>query len=90
MRTHSVGLSLLAAVIPTILAGDAPVVTGEPYGASYIATLPNTTTTVGSVQISTNSNGTGVLVQVALAGLQSEGGHFCERRRFIPNFEASC
>lgn len=75
MRSFTI-LSGLAAILPIALAGDAPEVTNQPPGVQYVATLPNTTTTTGSVMIGSGSGGDGVQVQVSFSGLPSEGGPF--------------
>ncbi|KAK6443226.1 Cell surface superoxide dismutase [Cu-Zn] 4 [Oleoguttula sp. CCFEE 5521] len=64
--------------LPFAIASDAPVVTNNVVGTSYIATLPdrNDTSVRGAVIVNTNSNATGANVQVSISGLPSEGGPF--------------
>jgi len=75
-------LALVAAQSDTVpvtgLLGNASVVTDNPLGVTYTATLPNknTTTVRGSVKAVANSNGTGVAFTVAFSGLPSSGGPF--------------
>ncbi|KAJ8114516.1 hypothetical protein OPT61_g3623 [Boeremia exigua] len=56
----------------------APVVSGNPEGASYVATLPEQTkyTVRGSVAAVTADDGTGVKFTVSISGLPAEGGPF--------------
>lgn len=60
--------------------GDAKVVTDNPAGVAFYATLvPSTKYSIqGSVLASTSSDRTGVNFQVSISGLPSEGGPFCE------------
>lgn len=59
-------------VIPGITGklGNAAVTTNNPLGVSYTATLPQSPTTGvrGFVKATTNSNGSGVAIQVSLSG----------------------
>ncbi|OCL12959.1 Cu,Zn superoxide dismutase-like protein, partial [Glonium stellatum] len=58
--------------------GDAPVVTNNPIGASYYATLPNkaTESVRGTVYAVSSPTGKGVDFDVTLSGLPAEGGPF--------------
>lgn len=58
--------------------GDAAVITNNPAGAVYAATLPNREDTPvrGSVVASTVGGGEGVEFQVSISGLPAEGGPF--------------
>lgn len=59
-------------VIPGVTGklGNAAITTNNPLGVSYTATLPDSPTTGvrGFVKATTNSNGTGVAIQVSLSG----------------------
>jgi hypothetical protein len=59
-------------IIPGITGklGNAAITTNNPLGVSYTATLPDSPTTGvrGFVKATTNSNGTGVAIQVSLSG----------------------
>ncbi|KAF1975090.1 Cu,Zn superoxide dismutase-like protein [Bimuria novae-zelandiae CBS 107.79] len=77
MRTQSI-LSLLA-VATAVVAEDAPVIESNPIGAQYEALLKGKkdwSSLTGSVKIASAANGTGVSVEIALAGLPTEGGPF--------------
>ncbi|KAJ4296609.1 Cell surface superoxide dismutase [Cu-Zn] 4 [Kalmusia sp. IMI 367209] len=76
MRTQSI-LSLLA-VATAVVAEDAPVVTQNPIGAQYEATLkPKAPFAVsGAIKIASGASGKGVSVEVAISGLPTEGGPF--------------
>nr|OQO28246.1 hypothetical protein B0A51_05396 [Rachicladosporium sp. CCFEE 5018] len=69
MRFSTSIIGLLA--LPFALAGDAPVVTNNVVGVSYIATLPdrNNTSVRGAMIVNTNSNATSANVQVSISGL---------------------
>lgn len=81
----SIIISLLSAVA-TAVASDATVVTNNPAGAVYTATLPATAfdkdafpsggNVKGSVFAVSSPDGTGVMFQVKFSGLPSEGGPF--------------
>lgn len=78
MRFTSIFAATCALFVSVVLAQNAIEVTGNPLGASYLATLPDLTSTNirGSVLASSNPNGTGVLFQVSLSGFPDEGGPF--------------
>jgi len=59
--------------------GDAPVVTNNPIGASYYATLPNkeSESVRGTVYVVSSPTGKGVDFDITLSGLPAEGGPFC-------------
>jgi len=81
MRSSSLALGLLATLLPTTLSQStpAPIVTGNPRGAQYIATLPNNASLPnGTFIISSTSDGNGVYVQVNVSNLPASGGPFCE------------
>ena len=71
--------------------GNATIVTNNPGGAGYVASLiPTSNSNIqGSVLALTSSDHTGVNFQVALSGLPSEGGPFRKpsscARRFASN-----
>ena len=56
----------------------APVVSNNPLGATYVATLPNTPKTAvrGSIQAATAPGGVGVSFTVSFTGLPASGGPF--------------
>ena len=56
--------------------GDAPVVTDNPVGATYIATLPANKKIQGTVVASTEDSGTGVRFTLNLHDLPKTGGPF--------------
>lgn len=58
--------------------GDAPVVTNNPVGASYYATLPNkeSESVRGTVYAVSSPTGKGVDFDITLSGLPAEGGPF--------------
>lgn len=62
----------------TGILGDAAVVTNNPAGAVYTATLPvnNASTVRGSVVAKSVAGGTGVHYDVSFSGLPSSGGPF--------------
>lgn len=74
----------IAAAVAFLAAGasaqstTAPVVTNNPQGAAYIATLVPTSKSniTGNVLALTSSDKVGVNFQIALTGLPSEGGPF--------------
>ncbi|KAI9839845.1 MAG: hypothetical protein M1819_000035 [Sarea resinae] len=76
------GLAFVGAQSNTVpvtgLLGNASIVTDNPVGVTYKATLPNKNTTGirGSVSGTANSNGTGVVFTVDLSGFPSSGGPF--------------
>ncbi|KAK1074669.1 Cell surface superoxide dismutase [Cu-Zn] 4 [Friedmanniomyces endolithicus] len=79
MRSSRLILSLLATLLPTTLSQStpAPIVTGNPQGAQYIATLPNNASLPnGTFIINSASDGNGVYVQVNVANLPASGGPF--------------
>ncbi|KAK0254677.1 Cell surface superoxide dismutase [Cu-Zn] 4 [Friedmanniomyces endolithicus] len=79
MRSSSLALGLLATLLPTTLSQStpAPIVTGNPRGAQYIATLPNNASLPnGTFIISSTSDGNGVYVQVNVSNLPASGGPF--------------
>ena len=71
----------LAAILPLVLAGAAPKVTNNPTGTQYIATLPNTKNTTGTIMIGPGPAGNGAAIQVSISGLPTEGGPF---REYLP------
>ncbi|KUI66682.1 Cell surface superoxide dismutase [Cu-Zn] 6 [Cytospora mali] len=87
---QSIIASLLTAVVSTaaqdVTAGTATVVTDNPAGAVYAATLPDTAfdtaafpsggNVKGAVYALSSPDGTGVIFQVKFSGLPSEGGPF--------------
>lgn len=75
LLTFATGLVL---ALPFVLADSAPEATNQPPGVQYIATLPNTTDTRGSVMVGSGTAGNGVQIQVSISGLPSEGGPFRE------------
>lgn len=77
MRASTITCAL-AAILPLAFAGAAPKVTDQPTGTQYIATLPNTKSTTGSVMIGPGPGGKGASIQVSFAGLPTEGGPFRE------------
>ena len=69
----------MLALVPTFIsAQNATVVTDNPVGVSYGATLPDLTTTDirGSFVAQSDASGTGVLFQVSLSGFPDEGQPF--------------
>ncbi|KAF2463182.1 Cu,Zn superoxide dismutase-like protein [Lindgomyces ingoldianus] len=70
--------AIASAQSATPSAANAPEVTGNPIGASYLAVLPEKagSTVRGSISASSSPDGKGVLFQVALSGLPTEGGPF--------------
>ncbi|EME50180.1 hypothetical protein DOTSEDRAFT_144838 [Dothistroma septosporum NZE10] len=66
----------LVAILPLAFAGAAPKVTNEPAGTQYVATLPNTKSTTGTVMIGSGPGGNGASIQVSISGLPTEGGPF--------------
>lgn len=72
---HLLGAILsVAAVIPCVV-GQTPASKGNP-NTQWLAQLPNTKSTTGTVLIGQGPGGDGMSVQVALSGLPSEGGPF--------------
>jgi hypothetical protein len=69
---------LLAAATVATAQTDAPVVSTNPVGAIYVATLPNQEkyTVRGSITGTSANDGKGVNFQVAISGLPNEGGPF--------------
>jgi hypothetical protein len=67
---------LVVALAPRILAQSAPVTHNNPEGVQFIAVVPNSSGLSGSVVASSTGNGTGVGIQVSIAGLPSQGGPF--------------
>lgn len=67
-----------ATLLPTTLAGSAPVTTNNPQGVQYIAVLPKDDVVSGSVVASSNSTGNGVNFDVSISGLTVQGGPFRE------------
>jgi hypothetical protein len=67
---------LLLALAPSTLAKSAPVTNNNPEGVQFIAVVPNSSGLSGSVVASSTGNGTGVGIQVSIAGLPSQGGPF--------------
>ncbi|KAK0896561.1 Cell surface superoxide dismutase [Cu-Zn] 4 [Friedmanniomyces endolithicus] len=79
MRSSKFAFGLLATLLPTTLSQStpAPIVTGNPAGAQYIATLPtNASLPNGTFVLTTASDGNGVYVQVNVANLPPSGGPF--------------
>lgn len=80
MRTTLPALLALAATATaqSSTITPAPIVTGNPVGASYLATLPikEGSPLRGSVQGSTGPDGVGVKFVVNFSGLPSSGGPF--------------
>ena len=68
--------SAVAAQSSTVV--PAPVVSGNPKGASYVATLPEQEkyTVRGSVAAVTAEDGNGVKFTISISGLPAEGGPF--------------
>lgn len=69
----------VVAIFFAVVSGqNATVVTGNPLGASYLATLPDIVSANirGSVLASSDPSGTGVLFQVSFSGFPDEGGPF--------------
>jgi len=75
----SVLLTLALVSAQTGELGDAPVVTNNPIGASYYATLPNkeSESVRGTVYAVSSPTGKGVDFDITLSGLPAEGGPFC-------------
>jgi len=70
-------LSVLAVVNAQLdTSKDAVVVTSNPAGVTYAATLPESGTLRGSLSAIATSNGTGVTFTLNLRGLPSSGGPF--------------
>ena len=78
MQLLTILTALAATLLPTTLAGDAPVTTNNPPGVQYIAILPKDNAVSGSVVASSNSTGTGVNFDVSISGLPAQGGPFRE------------
>ncbi|TKA75766.1 hypothetical protein B0A55_04315 [Friedmanniomyces simplex] len=79
MRSSKLAIGVLATLLPTTFcqSTSAPIVTGNPPGAQYIATLPNNASLPnGNIVISSAPDGDGVNVQVSVANLPSSGGPF--------------
>lgn len=80
MRSQILSLIVAAAAVsaqsPAVV--PAPVVSDNPKGASYIATLPEQTkyTVRGSVAAVTAEDGNGIKFSVSVSGLPAEGGPF--------------
>ena len=80
MRTSIISLIAAASAVTaqssTVV--PAPVVSGNPKGASYIATLPEQKkyTVRGSVAAVSAEDGNGVKFTVSISGLPAEGGPF--------------
>ena len=73
MRAYAFAL-LASAFAPTALAGDAAVVSGNPAGAAYEATLPTDKNTIqGTAKISSAPSGMGALIQVSMSSLPAGG-----------------
>jgi len=76
MRAYAVTL-LTSTFAPIALASNAAVVTGNPAGAGYEATLPTDKSTIqGSAKVLSAPDGMGALVQVSMSGFPSAGGPF--------------
>lgn len=80
MRTQILSLIAAASAVtaqsPSVV--PAPVISGNPVGASYVATLPEQTknNVRGSVAAVSAEDGVGVKFTVAISGLPAEGGPF--------------
>jgi len=56
--------------------GDAAIITDNPAGASYVATLPSNGTVTGSAKFSSTGNGTGVEVSIDFKGFKGATGPY--------------
>jgi hypothetical protein len=75
------------------LSTNAPIVSGNPQAAQYIATLPmNESLPTGSLVVSSAPDGNGVQIQVSISHLPSYGGPFrkCDRRNAATSFANVC
>lgn len=55
---------------------DAKVVTGNPEGMTYTASMPATAKVAGTVKVTAGTAGTGVKYTVSFSGLPATGGPF--------------
>jgi len=80
MLRRCLTISLLLPLFPSVFAqGPAQTVSGNPGGASYIATLPqNQSLPNGSLIVSSAPSGIGVSIQVSFSNLPTTGGPFRE------------
>ena len=71
---------LAAATLATSQSTDAPVVTNNPIGASYIAKLPSKEGSAlqGTLVATSSPDGKGINLAVSFSGLPKEGGPFSE------------
>lgn len=78
MRVTNLALGVLVPALPLAFAADAEPVSGNSPGTQYVAILPDKTDTTvrGAIQVASNSNSTGVDVQISMTGFPSEGGPF--------------
>lgn len=87
LATALTGLSVANAAAPIVPGttgklGDAAIVTTNPPGITYTATLPNSTTSDirGFVAGTSNANGTGVVFNINLSGFPDPSlGPFCKQ-----------
>lgn len=65
-----------AAAVSAQASTDAPVVSSNPLGASYVANFPEKGTVRGSVIGSSANDGKGVNFAISISGIPAEGGPF--------------
>lgn len=93
MRTQGILAVLSSAIIGSVVASDAPIVTGNPTDVEYTATLPETPffknaaiegNVKGSITATVPADGKGVTYTVKFENLPKEGGPF-SKSRMLPS-----
>lgn len=86
MFSKIVSVLAAASVVSAQASTSAPVITGNPAGVSYVATLPEKAGSAlrGSLSATSAVDGTGVNFKLSISGLPAEGGPFMYHIHELP------